>query len=88
MPEAFICASDHMALGLIERLKRRGIRVPEDVIVIGFEATEEAMMNRTTLTSFRSNDTKTAADGVDCLRTLMEPNAEISPYIPVDGGFV
>ena len=37
IPEAFICANDSMAVGVCDCLKKRGIRVPEDVIVTGFD---------------------------------------------------
>ena len=37
LPEAFICANDSMAIGVCDCLKSRGIRVPEDVIVTGFD---------------------------------------------------
>ena len=80
MPEAVIAAGDHMALGMIEVFSDHGIRVPEDVVVIGFEATDEAMLAETTLSSYESNFTKTAADAVDYLRSVLEPDAEILPY--------
>lgn len=37
VPEAFICANDSMAIGVCECLRKRGVRVPEDVIVTGFD---------------------------------------------------
>ncbi len=36
-PEAVVCANDYMAMGLIRVLAQKGIRVPEDVIVTGFD---------------------------------------------------
>ena len=36
-PEAVVCANDYMAVGLMRELRSHGIRVPEDVIVTGFD---------------------------------------------------
>ncbi len=81
-PEAVICASDHMGLGLIERLRKNGIRVPEDVAVIGFEGTTEAAVNEIPLTSYCSNYAKAAADAVDYIAECIEPGVNIDPMIP------
>jgi diguanylate cyclase (GGDEF)-like protein len=82
MPDAIIAASDHMALGVIERLTKCGIRVPEDIIVVGFEATMEAALNPISLTSFESNMVKSASDAVDYIRSVIEPGAEIHRFVP------
>ena len=37
LPDAFVCANDEMAIGLIEALSSGGIRVPQDVLVTGFD---------------------------------------------------
>lgn len=37
MPTAFVCNCDHVALFLIDNLKKMGYRVPEDVSVVGFD---------------------------------------------------
>ena len=79
LPDAIICASDHMALGLIAKLVNNGIRVPDDVIVMGFDATEEGASSRISLSSYDSNDVKMGADAVDHLRSVIEPGAEIIP---------
>lgn len=80
-PEAVICGSDHMALGLLKRLVEHGIRVPEDVIVTGFDATKEAAINTIPLTSFTPDSNKVAADAVDIIRHVVEPGAEIKPFV-------
>ena len=36
-PEAIVCANDYMAISLVSALKQRGIRVPEDIAVTGFD---------------------------------------------------
>lgn len=79
-PDAVICASDHMGLGLINQLIRKGLRVPEDIAVIGFEGTLVAKLNPISLASFDSNDVETAALAVDFLRAELEPDKEIIPF--------
>ena len=37
LPDAFVCNCDLAARALIDRLKERGIRVPEDIAVTGFD---------------------------------------------------
>ena len=37
LPDAFVCANDEMALGVIEGLSEGGFHVPGDVIVTGFD---------------------------------------------------
>ena len=37
LPDAVICANDHMALGVCSSLNRHGYSVPKDVIVTGFD---------------------------------------------------
>ena len=81
MPEAVLCASDHMALGLIEKLQKHGIRVPEDLLVIGFDATDEGAACQTPLSSYDASGVQLGADAVDWLRERMEPGAPVQPYV-------
>ena len=50
-PQAIVCANDYMALSICEELNKRGLRVPEDVCVSGFDYVDEAKANIPTLTS-------------------------------------
>ncbi len=42
LPDAFVCANDQMALGVTSSMHNRGIEVPADVIVTGFDHIREA----------------------------------------------
>lgn len=37
LPDAIACANDELALGLVTALRERGVRVPEDVLVTGWD---------------------------------------------------
>ncbi|MCI7767241.1 MAG: GGDEF domain-containing protein [Oscillospiraceae bacterium] len=81
-PEAVICASDHMAIGLANRLAANGIRVPEDIIVTGYDATSEAVLNDIAITTCVPDVAAAAGKAVDHIRSLIEPGAEIIPPAP------
>ncbi|MCQ2467642.1 MAG: GGDEF domain-containing protein [Clostridia bacterium] len=50
-PQAIVCANDYMALSICEALRVRGVKVPEDVCVSGFDFLDEAKVNTPSLTS-------------------------------------
>jgi DNA-binding LacI/PurR family transcriptional regulator len=49
--DAVFAASDLTALGAIRALTERGLRVPEDVAVVGFDDVHEAQLGRPALTT-------------------------------------
>lgn len=79
MPEAVICASDHMAIGLANRLSENGIKIPEQVIVTGYDGTTEAALNNISITTCVPDIGTNAANAVSYLRKQIEPEAEILP---------
>jgi len=42
LPEAIFCYNDEMALAVLHRLQKKGIRVPEDVAIMGFDGIAES----------------------------------------------
>lgn len=51
--EALVAANDEMALGALEALQERGMRVPDDVSIIGFDDIEEARFATPPLSTVR-----------------------------------
>ncbi|MFA8341465.1 MAG: LacI family DNA-binding transcriptional regulator [Rhodothermaceae bacterium] len=52
-PTAIFCADDYMAIGVIERLRVEGIKVPEEVAVIGFDDIEISTFVTPALTTIK-----------------------------------
>ncbi|MDA0564353.1 LacI family transcriptional regulator [Streptomonospora sp. S1-112] len=50
-PDALLCANDLIALGALDTLRAAGLRVPDDVAVVGMDDTELAAVSWPTLTS-------------------------------------
>ena len=61
LPRAVFCANDSMAAAVCELLRRSGIRVPEDVIVTGFDGTPASYLIQPQLTTCDSNPEELAA---------------------------
>ena len=56
-PEAIVCANDYMAAGLTLELIRHGIRVPEDVIITGFDNVPNLSLEELKLTTVEQDFT-------------------------------
>ncbi|MDT9686662.1 LacI family DNA-binding transcriptional regulator [Streptomyces sp. TRM76323] len=67
-PTALFAASDQMALGAIEALRRRGLRVPEDMSVVGFDDLPEVRWSAPPLTTVRQ---PLAEMGKTAVRTVL-----------------
>ncbi|WP_026313586.1 LacI family DNA-binding transcriptional regulator [Actinomadura flavalba] len=53
MPTGVFCANDLLAIGLVNELVKRGVRVPEDIAVIGYDDIELAGSAAVPLTTIR-----------------------------------
>ncbi|HEX2133702.1 MAG TPA: LacI family DNA-binding transcriptional regulator [Actinophytocola sp.] len=76
-PQGLVCANDQMALGALQALERRGIRVPEDVAVVGFDGIPLGRVVRPSLTTVTQPMRKLGETAVDLLvERLGEPDRE------------
>ncbi len=70
LPGAFICANDSMAAAVCDELKTRGVCVPEDVIVTGFDGTPTAYLVHPQLTTCNSTPGALADQVISLLRDV------------------
>jgi DNA-binding LacI/PurR family transcriptional regulator len=85
-PDAVFCYNDLLALGAIRTLLTRGVRIPDDVAVVGFDDIEAGRYNTPTLTTISPDKTMIAQLAVDRLvsrldgRSPGEPTELWAPY--------
>jgi DNA-binding LacI/PurR family transcriptional regulator len=85
-PEAVFCVNDLMAFGVLDHLRQAGLRVPEDVSVVGFDDVPMAAWAPYRLTTLRQDPGRIASEVIDMLdRRAADPDAPpISATFPVD----
>ncbi|MBQ4639188.1 MAG: GGDEF domain-containing protein [Clostridia bacterium] len=82
IPEAIICANDHMALALMDEIIAHGYRVPQDVAVVGFDNIDTAEESTPALTTVGQDYEKMVRMAVDRLhqRIVAREQGEKLPY--------
>lgn len=73
--------NDTLALGAIRALRDAGMRVPEDVAVIGFDDTDEARYTSPSLSSVNSGRDEIARTAVDVLQARIDGTAVHPPTL-------
>ncbi|MFJ6568299.1 LacI family DNA-binding transcriptional regulator [Streptomyces sp. NPDC091292] len=66
-PQGMLFANDQMAVGALHALERRGVRVPEDVAVTGFDGIPLSRLVRPALTTVRQPMRRMGEEAVDLL---------------------
>ncbi|MFD5829585.1 LacI family DNA-binding transcriptional regulator [Lentzea sp. NPDC060358] len=73
-PTAVICSSDHMALGVMREAHQRGISVPDDLSVVGFDDIPLAAYSSPALTTLAQPIEEMAAAAIDELVLRLDPD--------------
>jgi len=73
--DAIVAANDWMALGALRALEAAGLRVPEDVSVVGFDDIDQARFEMPSLTTIRQPAEQLGAAGVRALLDACRGNA-------------
>lgn len=72
MPQAIVCANDYMAVSICDALHKRGILVPDQISVSGFDDVEEARVSIPSLTSIKVNYRDMGRKAVRMLENLWQ----------------
>ena len=72
LPTAFLCANDRVALALITVLQMQGLKVPEDVSIVGFDNIDLAETNLPGLTTLHVHKERMGARAVEMLAWRLE----------------
>lgn len=79
-PDAVFCCNDVLAMGALSTLHRRGVRVPDDVAVVGFDDIDECRFSVPPLTSVSADKQAVAHEAVTRLvAVLAGPDAPRTP---------
>ncbi len=78
-PTAIFCASDQVAFGLIARLTAAGIRVPQDISVVGFDDIEQAEYFIPRLTTIRQDRQLLGQTAANLMMRRLEDEAPTPP---------
>jgi DNA-binding LacI/PurR family transcriptional regulator len=84
---AIFAANDQTALGIVRALHERGLRVPGDVSVVGFDDTPESSYFLPALTTIRQDFGEVGRRSVELVLSLMDGNAA-ERHIVVPGHLV
>ncbi len=71
-PTGVICSNDLMAVGVLHELATRGLQVPADMSVVGFDGIELASWTHPPLTTMEQPIEDIASTAVEALRTLID----------------
>ncbi|MFF2959449.1 LacI family DNA-binding transcriptional regulator [Streptomyces sp. NPDC057963] len=84
-PEGVLFANDQMAVGALRALERRGVRVPEDIAVTGFDGIPLSRIVRPSLTTVRQPIRQLGEQAVELLVQRLGDSARdpVSLMLPV-----
>ncbi|MFJ2767712.1 LacI family DNA-binding transcriptional regulator [Streptomyces sp. NPDC087300] len=78
-PEAMLFANDQMAIGALHALERRGVRVPDDIAVTGFDGIPLGRLVRPALTTVRQPMRRLGEEAVELLVRRLGPERDRDP---------
>lgn len=86
LPDAFLCSNDEMALGVLSVLLKHNIRVPQDILLGGFDCVNSAELSDPPLTTIRRDCGEICYQGMQlllnmiCGKEIHSPKMSYVPY--------
>jgi DNA-binding LacI/PurR family transcriptional regulator len=81
-PTGIICSNDLMAIGVIREAETYGVRVPEELSVVGFDGIDAAYWTKPALTTVEQPIDEIATTAVEALCSLMAyPEQSLPNYV-------
>lgn len=80
LPTGILCSNDMTAIGVLHKIHRVGLKVPDDISVIGFDDIHMAEMMIPPLTSIQMSRVQLARAAVSALRAHIENTSPKSEY--------
>ena len=77
LPDAFVCANDYLAIHLMNALKKKGLAIPGDIMVTGFDGTVQSALVEPSLTTVQIPGAEIGRIAADILLTRIR-----SPQLP------
>ena len=71
LPDAFICANDEMAIGLMATLQEGGVHIPGQVLICGFDNLTSAALSSPRLSTVHADNTRMDYYATDVLMNII-----------------
>ena len=84
LPDAIVCVNDYTAIGVIQALEKRGIKVPGDVIVTGYDDILRAQFNEPSITTSAQPFFRVGQTGMETMMKILRGET-VEPVTAVPG---
>ena len=81
LPDSIICANDIMAINVCDVLKEAGIKVPDDILVSGFDGLDEAFISSPGITTAICDNGELAHTVIEALSNIFSGDRYTSKWI-------
>jgi DNA-binding LacI/PurR family transcriptional regulator len=84
LPDAVFCYNDLLALGALRTILSRGLRVPDDIALVGFDDIEDGRYSTPSLTTISPDKTQIAKNAVQLLLNRLDGDSSAPAELPAD----